>query len=202
MASLVVSGDTSGAITLSAPAVAGTNTLSLPAVTDTLVGLAATQTLTNKSIAATQLTGTIAVARLPTGSVLQVVSTQSQSAEISTSSVSYVTTGISASITPTSATSKILILLSCTLDNQASGRQMVITFYKGATDLASTRGTNQLYSDGGRVQASGSCMYLDSPATTSSTTYTVYFRSTTGGNTVKFANDNTMTSFTLMEIAG
>jgi hypothetical protein len=135
------------------------------------------------------------------GAVLQVVSTQSQSAEIATSSSSYVTTGISASITPTSSTSKILILLSCTLDNQASGRQMVVTFYRGGTDLASTRGTTQLYSDGGRVQASGSCMYLDSPATASSTTYTVYFRSTTGGNTVKFANDNTMTSFTLMEIA-
>jgi uncharacterized protein (DUF1697 family) len=144
--------------------------------------------------------GTSAV-QASSAKVLQVVSTQSQSAEISTSSSSYVTTGISASITPTSSTSKILILLSCTLDNQASGRQMVITFYRGATDLASTRGTSQLYSDGGRVQASGSCMYLDSPATTSSTTYTVYFRSTTGGNTVKFANDNTMTSFTLMEIA-
>jgi len=50
MASIVVSGDTSGSITVSAPAVAGSNTLTLPAVTDTLVGLAATQTLTNKTI--------------------------------------------------------------------------------------------------------------------------------------------------------
>ena len=31
MSSIVVSGDTSGAITIQAPAVAGTNTLSLPA---------------------------------------------------------------------------------------------------------------------------------------------------------------------------
>jgi hypothetical protein len=175
--SLILQGSTSGSITLQEPAVAGTTVLNLPATSGTIA-------LTSQ-----------------TGKVLQVISTQSQSAEISTSSSSYVTTGISASITPTSSSSKILILLSCTLDNQASGRQMVITFYRGATDLASTRGTSQLYSDGGRVQASGSCMYLDSPATTSSTTYTVYFRSTTGGNTVKFANDNTMTSFTLMEIA-
>jgi hypothetical protein len=170
--SLILQGSTSGSVTLQEPAVAGTTVLTLPAVSGTVI---------------------------TTGS-FQVVSTQSQSAEISTSSSSYVTTGISASITPTSATSKILILLSCTLDNQASGRQIVITFYRGATDLASTRGTNQLFSDSGRVQASGSCMYLDSPATTSSTTYTVYFRST-GGNTVKLANDNTMVSFTLMEIA-
>lgn len=50
MASLVVSGDTSGAITLSAPAVSGTNTVTLPAATDTLVGKATTDTLTNKTL--------------------------------------------------------------------------------------------------------------------------------------------------------
>jgi hypothetical protein len=37
MSSVVISGDTSGAITLSAPAIAGTNTLSLPAVTGTVL---------------------------------------------------------------------------------------------------------------------------------------------------------------------
>ena len=42
MASLVVSGDTSGAITLSAPSVAGTNTLSLPANTGTIITTAST----------------------------------------------------------------------------------------------------------------------------------------------------------------
>jgi hypothetical protein len=56
MASLVVSGDTSGAITLSAPAVAGTNTVTLPAATDTLVGKATTDTLTNKTLTSPTLT--------------------------------------------------------------------------------------------------------------------------------------------------
>jgi hypothetical protein len=56
MSSIVVSGDTSGAITISAPAVAGTNTLTLPAVTDTLTGIAATQTLTNKTLTSPTLT--------------------------------------------------------------------------------------------------------------------------------------------------
>lgn len=40
MASVVIAGDTSGAITLAAPAVAGTNTLSLPAVTATVTAFA------------------------------------------------------------------------------------------------------------------------------------------------------------------
>ena len=51
MASLVLTGDTSGQVTISAPAVAGTNTLTLPALTGTV--------LTNKTA----------------GTVLQVVST-------------------------------------------------------------------------------------------------------------------------------
>lgn len=47
MSSVVISGDTSGAITLSAPAVAGSNTLTLPAATDTLAiqGQAVRQTV-------------------------------------------------------------------------------------------------------------------------------------------------------------
>ena len=50
MASVVISGDTSGAATISAPAVAGTPTLTLPTTTDTLVGKATTDTLTNKTL--------------------------------------------------------------------------------------------------------------------------------------------------------
>ena len=58
-----LNGATSGSVTLTAPAVAGTNTLTLPAVTDTLVGLAATQTLTNKTLTGTALAaGTASVA--------------------------------------------------------------------------------------------------------------------------------------------
>ena len=53
IASLGFGGSTSGTTTVQATAVAGTNTLTLPATTsDTLVGLAATQTLTNKTLTA------------------------------------------------------------------------------------------------------------------------------------------------------
>jgi len=59
MASIVVSGDTSGAITLSAPTVSGTNTVTLPAATDTLVGKATTDTLTNKTLTSPTITGAV-----------------------------------------------------------------------------------------------------------------------------------------------
>jgi len=55
MSSVLISGDTSGAITIAAPLVAGSGTLTLPTGTDTLVGLAATQTLTNKTLTAPAL---------------------------------------------------------------------------------------------------------------------------------------------------
>jgi len=180
MSSVVIAGNTSGSVTLSAPDIAGTTTLTLPSTSGTVV-------TTNT---------------MPTGSVLQVVSYQTESANISTTSNSYVTTNVSASITPSSSSNKILIMLNSNCDTSASARQAVITFYRGATNLAPNRGINQAYSGAGRLQSSTTSVYLDSPSSTSSTTYTVYFKSTTAGNSVDFATDNLMVSLILMEIKG
>ena len=63
MADIIVAGNTSGAITISAPLVAGSGTLTLPTGTDTLVGKATTDTLTNKTLTSPTITGaTITVA--------------------------------------------------------------------------------------------------------------------------------------------
>jgi hypothetical protein len=216
MSSVVISGDTSGAITLAAPAVAGTNTLSLPAVTDTLVGLAATQTLTNKSIAATQLTGTIAAARLPAGSVLQVVQTSVTTA----SSVSVTTSkadipNLSVAITPTASASKILIMWKIMYSNssvdgaqgylQRNGTDIGVGTTGSIGNLATipflTANSNSYWG----FDASGS--FLDSPATTSSTTYkfqinsqnsiTVYFNRSGRGD----PDGCYISTITAMEIA-
>ena len=53
MASMILSGDTSGAVTVTVPAVAGTNTITIPAVTgdslvSTAVSASTTNTVTNK----------------------------------------------------------------------------------------------------------------------------------------------------------
>ena len=63
MSSVIIAGDTSGSVTLAAPAVSGTTTLTLPATTDTLVGKTTTDTLTNKTLTSPSITGaTITVA--------------------------------------------------------------------------------------------------------------------------------------------
>jgi len=59
MSSVVISGDTSGAITLAAPAVAGTNTITLPSATGNAVVDSATQTLTNKTLTSPTITGAV-----------------------------------------------------------------------------------------------------------------------------------------------
>ena len=56
MADIIVAGNTSGSITLSAPAVSGSSVLTLPVATDTLVGKATTDTLTNKTLTSPTLT--------------------------------------------------------------------------------------------------------------------------------------------------
>ena len=74
MSSLIIAGDTSGTITLAAPAVAGTTTLTLPATTDTLVGKTTTDTLTNKTLTSPTITGasiTVASTAAPAFSAYQ-----------------------------------------------------------------------------------------------------------------------------------
>lgn len=198
-------GSTSGTTTVQATAVAGTTTLTLPAATDTLVGRATTDTLTNKSIVATQLTGTIASARLPTGSVLQVVNATTQ-ASITTSSTSFVTTSFSASITPISATNKIYAVVNggggyC---STSAGIVMYSTIYRNSTNTGdAVFGLERHTTVGGSFAISPHSMsVLDSPATTSSTTYTCYFRNAGTSGTVDFSGgDRGIVSLTLMEIA-
>jgi hypothetical protein len=59
MSAVVIAGNTSGTITLDAPAVAGTTTLTLPATTGNIVTDSATQTLTNKTLTSPTITGAL-----------------------------------------------------------------------------------------------------------------------------------------------
>ena len=138
---------------------------------------------------------------MPTGSVLQVVQ-GSSTTSTSTSSTSYVDSGLSATITPSSTSSKILISATFSLDTDVGGRQFYVAFYRGTDNLngaAAADGWGTLYAPN-RVIGQCSGQQLDSPSSTSALTYSVKFKSPSG--TIEFTSQGTVSYITLMEIAG
>ena len=155
----------------------------------------------------TNCTG-VAKAALPAGSVLQVVNAQTTT-QVSNTTSTYATTGLTASITPTSASSKILVFANVSgVYKATSNTSVTLRLYRGASSIIGfediAANTNSTAAGG---VGSSSTTYLDSPATTSSTTYTVYFAST-GNNSVAYVQayttnaTNANSTITLMEIAG
>ena len=145
----------------------------------------------------------LAKASLPTGSVLQVVNATFGTL-VTTTSSTFADTGLTASITPTSATSKVLVLVNCSGCGKSSNTAGGFRLLRGASQIIyidSTVGytATTAVNDIGSV----STTYLDSPATTSSTTYKVQFATATSTGTIVM-NDSwsaTTSTITLMEIA-
>jgi hypothetical protein len=119
-------------------------------------------------------------AQLPAGSVLQVV--QAISGTISTTSTSYVdATGASVSITPSSAANKILILVSGSANTTSAvveGRGYW-RLQRASTTLLNDQVIGYYFSpditSDGNIYVSINANYLDSPNTTSATTYKLGF---------------------------
>lgn len=139
----------------------------------------------------------------PAGNVIQVVQGISTT-PVTTNSATFVTTGITASITPSSASNKILIIATGELMNTGSSNATVCTLFRGTvagTNLSSSGAFNKVYGDNfdrGAISIS----YLDSPATTSAVTYTVGFRTDNASFTSYALTNPSLGSIVLMEIAG
>jgi hypothetical protein len=119
------------------------------------------------------------------GKILQVVQGLLTTQVATSTYNTFVTTGLTASITPTSSTSKILATVSGTGFTGASAVQGVFTLYRNSTNL-STYGFTTVYTSSTSSQAGIAFSYLDSPATTSATSYTLYFMVTNSAGTVTF----------------
>jgi hypothetical protein len=141
------------------------------------------------------------------GKVLQVVST-SYTTEKTISSTSYTDTDLTLSITPTLATSKILVLVGQVIkhNNAASPSYVFVMgqLVRGSTVLL-TDFTNVLQAAQSTAANLGSSMYmgysyLDSPATTSSTTYKTQAKYSTNSTGVVVQYNGTPSTMTLMEI--
>ena len=151
----------------------------------------------------------------PAGHVLQVV-TDTYSTENNVSiTTSWRTTNLGATITPTSASSEILVLVSNgAVYLNTSGVTCIQTVFRGGTLTAHTAatGTNIGHASYGLTATYFGnaypqflpmhCSHLDSPNTTSATNYTVCFQIPSGAMTVYYCYANNLSSITLMEIAG
>jgi hypothetical protein len=136
------------------------------------------------------------------GKVLQVVSV-TYSTQSSTSSTTYQDSGLTASITPSAATSKILVLTSSNvMANRASAGTMKgkLNIVRGATEIL---GNVEVFrtGDGSKFQnLTVSYTFLDSPNTTSSTTYKQQYASNEASTEVYFNIGSTTSTITLLEI--
>jgi hypothetical protein len=150
--------------------------------------------------------GVITDANLPAGSVLQVVQ-YTNATPFSTTSGAPVTTGFTQSITPSSTSSKVLVIATSSLGVPTSGMNGWVLLYRNLEQLTTPSAPSAVtYGAAAFNQNQFTAIYLDSPATTSSTAYAMYaYRDGAAGTFyvgARYDGGSAMlTTITLMEIA-
>ena len=151
--------------------------------------------------------GAVTTSKLPAGTVLQVVYGSYTGGEVNSSSSTFADTGLTATITPSSATSKILVFASVNGLFKQSGNTSVDTrLVRNSTALINLDIGSGYNGSTTQQQVGGAGIsYLDSPATTSATTYKVQFASDANTSMaycfVGMTGGRGAGSITLMEIA-
>jgi hypothetical protein len=159
------------------------------------------------------------VTGLTTGKVLQVVSANKTDTASSTSE-SFVSSGLEVSITPSSTSNKILVLAQPTIGGDAGSAALGVILQRDSTvlnqaDAASNRGrysSEYWYQYGGYDIHVMPIIYLDSPSSTSSLTYKVMYKTNSASYAVYLNRSSADTdnssygrgasTITVMEIAG
>jgi len=164
-------------------------------------------TIDNSGISAS---AAISTSKLGTGAVLQVVNA-TYSTYTSFSSATLADLGLSATITPSSSSSKILVFtdLAGGIATTTVSASANVKLLRGSTTIVNLEQTAGLMSGTSTERnwgAFGSSSYLDSPATTSATTYKIQVANTNGSGTI-YVNNYSLTAnsatctMTLMEIS-
>ena len=209
MSKIAIAGATTGTgtFTLASPATNTDRTLTLPDEAGTVL-----------------TTAGVPASAMPAGSVLQVVSTTKTdtfSASMASGAVTDIT-GLAASITPTSTSSKILVMVDVSATHNAGGSGFVVT--RGGTPISvgDAGGSRTRISFGGATTddasaenhiVNNSAQILDEPATASSVTYQVQIYNSRVSTQTHYVNQSaldpnnsysprTASRITLMEIAG
>ena len=173
---------------------------------------------TSGQVLKTDGSGNLSFGADTSGKILQVVQTfktDSTSQSGNSSTTFYDISGMSVSITPSSSSNKVLVMWTAQVASSgASGRGNIIRLLRGSTAIGSGTGGS---STNGQVYhrtvqynpETKNMMYLDSPNTTSATTYKLQWsvEGSGGSATTYYLNDNSGGSFgitshiTVMEVA-
>ena len=163
--------------------------------------------------------GTILTSTNPkAGNIIQVLQS-TFTAATSTSSTSLVDTGLSVSITPSSTSNKILIMYALYMSVNSDEYSGSTSIVRGSTEIfigdaisSSGRNTAFMWPNSGRDPHFHGHQFLDSPSTTSATTYKIQYRSNYSNQTVYIGrstigvassyHSTTPASLTVMEVAG
>ena len=138
------------------------------------------------------------------GHVVQVVQ-NTYAAETSSTSSSYTDTGLSLNITPLNSSNKVLCIVSLGSSGvingsgaDARGRYKIV---RGSTDVHYVDVRSYDYGNSGSIMFAPGCItFLDSPATTSTTTYKL--QQSAGSGTIRVCEGNRVVAMQLLEIAG
>lgn len=138
------------------------------------------------------------------GKVLQVVNATYSTLATNTTNT-FADTGLTASITPSSATSKVLVIVNqagCRKNDVDTGNGLKVNLLRGATEIiADFAGDATLTGTAiDNTVGSSSICYLDSPSTTSATTYKTQFKNRVNSASVSVQFASSTSTITLMEI--
>jgi hypothetical protein len=160
------------------------------------------------------------------GKVLQVVQTEKTDTTSHNSTTFTDVSGMSATITPSSSSNKILVMVSASIGNTTNDPYVLMKLLRGSTEIfvGDQAGSNRPRTTMGTGLASNtsstrattlySFTYLDSPSTTSATTYklqwavnfasnsAVVYLNRTGQDVDDTKHSRSASSIILMEIAG
>ena len=153
-------------------------------------------TLNNNSLSSV----TSLPAAISTGKVLQVV-VGTTSTEASSSSATFADTNLTAAITPSATSSKILVKVDHPGIFVGASSQVGLKLFRGSTELDALRymlDTN----DTTRQHGSINFTFLDTPSSTSSLTYKTQFNNEQAADNVVMQKGNNFSTITLMEIEG
>ena len=149
-----------------------------------------------------------AVTALPAGvggKVLQIINAHTGT-QVTSNSATYADTGLTASITPSATSSKILVLVQQSVGKSGGDTKGNLRVYRDSTEIGGAvagREIGDTDSSATNIVGTGfSYSYQDSPSSTSSVTYKTQFNNNDAAGTIAVQYSSSQSYMTLMEIAG